>query len=121
MDEMAHISRTGIDEHYLKADVRMHTRLFIDGTWVEATGDGHSYIYDPLSGQIIGRRDSRQQGRPCSSSRIESHGIWRVAQAVSLQPEQNHSLCRQPASGASAADRDPHDARAGQTSQGSGD
>ncbi|RFU49865.1 NAD-dependent succinate-semialdehyde dehydrogenase [Paraburkholderia sp. DHOC27] len=33
----------------------MHARLFIDGTWVEATGDKHSDIYDPLSGQIIGR------------------------------------------------------------------
>ncbi|TDY22030.1 succinate-semialdehyde dehydrogenase/glutarate-semialdehyde dehydrogenase [Paraburkholderia sp. BL6665CI2N2] len=35
--------------------MRTHTRLFIDGAWVEATGGGYTDIYDPTNGEIAGR------------------------------------------------------------------
>lgn len=52
MDTMARIP--GDDEAF-DAPMRMHTRLFIDGIWVEATGRGHTDLYDPASGNISGR------------------------------------------------------------------
>ncbi|MEI5997857.1 NAD-dependent succinate-semialdehyde dehydrogenase [Paraburkholderia bengalensis] len=35
--------------------MRTHSRLFIDGAWVEATGGGYTNIYDPTSGELDGR------------------------------------------------------------------
>lgn len=79
MDKMARISRTHVDEHHPRADVRIHPRLFIDGTWVEATGDGHSDIYDPLNGQIIGRliHASKADLAAAVASSRAGFGAWR--------------------------------------------
>lgn len=52
---MAQLLRSDGDVSTSGADVRTHDRLFINGTWVEATGNHHTDIYDPVSGRISSR------------------------------------------------------------------